>query len=205
MMRRPRKWRSPRYQVNPRAPQVVQPVGSFSSCQYILVLRELSRREHLAIFVTSPWGQLDRPVHEQPWIIRPRRRQLAPERQAIQIRPLRPDDSRLDRRDGLLVLRFLLTTAATLPRFLRETGRCRFSRLRAALVWRSAQSVAGPGESCRTDPAPYWITSSAVANSASGMVRPSALAVLRFTAISNLVGACTGRSAGFSPLRMRST
>ena len=31
----------------------------------------------------------------------------------------------------------------------------------------------------------YWITSSAVANSVSGMVRPRALAVLRFTAISN--------------------
>jgi len=32
-----------------------------------------------------------------------------------------------------------------------------------------------------------------------------AFAVLRLTASSNLVGACTGRSAGFSPLRMRST
>ena len=30
----------------------------------------------------------------------------------------------------------------------------------------------------------YWITSSAVANSVSGMVRPSALAVLRFRTIS---------------------
>jgi hypothetical protein len=38
-----------------------------------------------------------------------------------------------------------------------------------------------------------------------GTVRPSALAVLRFTAISNLVGNCTGRSPGFSPRRMRST
>jgi hypothetical protein len=51
----------------------------------------------------------------------------------------------------------------------------------------------------------YWITSSAVANSVSGMVRPSALAVLRLMASSNLVGACTGRSAGLVPLRMRST
>src|SRR5262249_49372545 len=40
----------------------------------------------------------------------------------------------------------------------------------------------------------YWITSSAVANSVSGMVRPSALAVLRFMTNSNLVGCCTGRS-----------
>src|SRR5207245_689377 len=38
-----------------------------------------------------------------------------------------------------------------------------------------------------------------------GMSRPSAFAVLRLTISSYLVGACTGRSAGFSPLRMRST
>ena len=36
-------------------------------------------------------------------------------------------------------------------------------------------------------------------------VRPRAFAVLRSMTRSNLVGACTGRSAGFSPLRMRST
>jgi hypothetical protein len=41
--------------------------------------------------------------------------------------------------------------------------------------------------------------------SVSGMVRPSVLAVLRLSTVSYLVGACTGRSAGFSPLRMRST
>ena len=34
---------------------------------------------------------------------------------------------------------------------------------------------------------------------------PSAFAVLRLMTISYFVGACTGRSAGFSPLRMRST
>ena len=34
---------------------------------------------------------------------------------------------------------------------------------------------------------------------------PSALAVLRLITSSYLVGACTGRSAGFSPLRIRST
>src|SRR5262249_49980613 len=38
-----------------------------------------------------------------------------------------------------------------------------------------------------------------------GRSRPSALAVLRLITNSYLVGACTGRSAGFSPLRMRST
>src|SRR5713226_919905 len=51
----------------------------------------------------------------------------------------------------------------------------------------------------------YSITSSARASSVGGTVRPSALAVLRLMASSYLVGACTGRSAGFSPLRMRST
>ena len=51
----------------------------------------------------------------------------------------------------------------------------------------------------------YSITSSARASSDGGTVRPSALAVLRLIANSYLVGACTGRSAAFSPLRMRST
>ena len=46
-------------------------------------------------------------------------------------------------------------------------------------------------------------TSSAVANSVSGMVRPSALAVLRLTTSSNLLAACTGRLPGFSPFRIR--
>src|SRR5262245_25758014 len=51
----------------------------------------------------------------------------------------------------------------------------------------------------------HSITSSASASTASGTLRPSALAVLRLITSSYLVGACTGRSAGFSPLRMRST
>src|SRR5262249_6017762 len=53
--------------------------------------------------------------------------------------------------------------------------------------------------------APHSITSSAVASSVCGISRPSALAVLRLITSSYLVDACTGRSAGFSPLRMRST
>ena len=52
---------------------------------------------------------------------------------------------------------------------------------------------------------PHSITSSARASSVGGTVRPSAFAVLRLITSSYLVGACTGRSAGFSPLRMRST
>ena len=51
----------------------------------------------------------------------------------------------------------------------------------------------------------HSITSSARASSVGGTSRPSALAVLRLMTSSNLVGCCTGRSAGFSPLRMRST
>src|SRR5262249_31870354 len=51
----------------------------------------------------------------------------------------------------------------------------------------------------------YSITSSARASSVDGTSRPSAFAVLRLITNSYLVGACTGRSAGFSPLRMRLT
>src|SRR5271168_2479364 len=46
----------------------------------------------------------------------------------------------------------------------------------------------------------YWITSSAVASSVSGMVRPSALAVIVLMISSMFVDCWTGRSAGFSPL-----
>src|SRR5262245_11410834 len=53
--------------------------------------------------------------------------------------------------------------------------------------------------------AAHSITSSARPSSGSGTVRPSALAVFRLITSSYLFGACTGRSAGFSPLRMRST
>jgi hypothetical protein len=51
----------------------------------------------------------------------------------------------------------------------------------------------------------YSITSSAMASSPGDGVRLSALAALRLMANSNLVGCRTGRSAGFSPLRMRPT
>src|SRR5262249_11267354 len=51
---------------------------------------------------------------------------------------------------------------------------------------------------------PHSITSSARCWRNQGTSRPSAIAVLRLIASSYLVD-CTGRSAGFSPLRMRST
>src|SRR5262249_14952516 len=54
-------------------------------------------------------------------------------------------------------------------------------------------------------PPDHSITSSARASSVSGTAKPSAFAVLRLITKSYLVGACTGRSDGFSPRRMRST
>jgi hypothetical protein len=45
----------------------------------------------------------------------------------------------------------------------------------------------------------HSITSSARASSVGGTSRPSALAVFRLMTNSYLVGACTGRSAGFPP------
>jgi hypothetical protein len=50
--------------------------------------------------------------------------------------------------------------------------------------------------------AAYSMTSSARPSSGKGTVIPSARAVLRFTINSTLVACCTGRSAGFSPLRI---
>src|SRR5215469_12005112 len=51
--------------------------------------------------------------------------------------------------------------------------------------------------------APHSITSLARASRLSATVSPNAFAVLRLITSSYLVGACTGRSAAFSPLRMR--
>jgi hypothetical protein len=51
----------------------------------------------------------------------------------------------------------------------------------------------------------HSITSSASASTLSDTLRPSAFAVLRLIANSNLVGCITGKSAGFSPLRIRPT
>src|SRR5450755_3475161 len=49
----------------------------------------------------------------------------------------------------------------------------------------------------------HSITSSARPSSEIGTVIPSALAVLRLRMSSTFVACCTGRSEGFSPLRMR--
>src|SRR5712691_11979270 len=50
----------------------------------------------------------------------------------------------------------------------------------------------------------YSMTSSARASSIGGTSSPSARAVLRLITSSNLVGACTGRSPGLAPLKIRS-
>ena len=51
----------------------------------------------------------------------------------------------------------------------------------------------------------HSITSSARASNEGGTVRPSALAVLRLTTSSNLVGCAIGKSAGLLPLKILST
>src|SRR5262245_35753121 len=67
-------------------------------------------------------------------------------------------------------------------------------------------SAAGP---LLAAPASSWrttcpsMTSSARASSLSGIWRPSAFAVLRLITNANLMDCITGRSAGFSPLRIR--
>src|SRR6516225_96807 len=51
---------------------------------------------------------------------------------------------------------------------------------------------------------PHSITSSARSRMDEGTSRPSTFAVLRLTTRSKLIGAWTGSSLGFAPLRMRS-
>jgi transposase len=67
--------------------------------------------------------------------------------------------------------------------------------------------IAGPAASKATyavqQIALYSITSSARASRVAGTSRPSVLAVLRLMNSSTFVTCWTGRSAGFSPLRMR--
>jgi hypothetical protein len=58
-------------------------------------------------------------------------------------------------------------------------------------------------DSCTAAKGSYSITSSARARTDGGTARPSVLAVLRLITSSYLVGACTGKSASLSPLRMR--
>src|SRR5262249_15566724 len=85
-----------------------------------------------------------------------------------------------------------------------EEGDHRHCRLLRACRQRPGRGAAAEQRD-ELAPASHSITSSARASTVVGMSRPSAFAVFRLTTSSYLVGACTGRSAGFSPLRMRST
>jgi hypothetical protein len=58
-------------------------------------------------------------------------------------------------------------------------------------------------DSCTAANALFQITSSASASSVGGISRLSAFAVLILITSSNLLACITGRSEGFSPLRMR--
>jgi hypothetical protein len=74
-------------------------------------------------------------------------------------------------------------------------------RLAARLLCNAAcDACSDPDYKCSIS---YSITSSARPSSVGGKVRPSALAVLRLTTSSTFVSSWTGRSVGFSPLRMR--
>ena len=77
--------------------------------------------------------------------------------------------------------------------------------------WRTFDSRCGMSawcqslQLCAAAKSPYSITSSARASSVAGTVRPSAFAVLRLMTSSIFETCWTGRSAGFSPLRIRPT
>ena len=64
-------------------------------------------------------------------------------------------------------------------------------------LWRGGNEAAGSNS--------YWITSLASVNKVSGIFKPRALAVRRLITNSIFVDCWTGRSAGFSPFRMRPT
>src|SRR3954467_10991858 len=99
-----------------------------------------------------------------------------------------------------LLSRYLLTRFRALALFGRRSAERVVSSRR-----RAAENLTISGREQSQQGRPYSITSSARASTVSGTIRPSVFAVLRLMTNSYLVGACTGRSAGFSPLRMRST
>ena len=73
----------------------------------------------------------------------------------------------------------------------------------AASVASGAAASVALAAACGNPHLTHSITSSARASSVGGTSRPSALAVFRLMISSTLVDCWTGRSAGFSPLRMR--
>jgi hypothetical protein len=75
--------------------------------------------------------------------------------------------------------------------------------LRQLLLARRGPFLATSGLMHRGKQHLYSIASSVIASKLGGMVRPRAFAVFRLITNSNLVGSVTGRSVGFSPLRIR--
>jgi hypothetical protein len=65
--------------------------------------------------------------------------------------------------------------------------------------------LSGPKSARNGSGRPHSITFSARSRNDSGIVSPSALAVVRLITSANLVGCSTGRSAGFAPRRILST
>src|SRR5262249_45242003 len=63
----------------------------------------------------------------------------------------------------------------------------------------------GEYSSILASPCGYLITLFARASTSGGIVRPICLAAFKLITNSNLVACCTGRSAGFVPLRILST
>ena len=79
-----------------------------------------------------------------------------------------------------------------------------YPRKRTSLdAMRNVRFVPKADVSNRSKAGSYSITSSAVASSDDGTVRPRMRAVTTLMTSSNLVACTTGKSAGFSPLRMR--
>src|SRR5262245_9670939 len=94
--------------------------------------------------------------------------------------------------------------AALMALPLRATEKPDYGRRRLLLRMRGERPPYRSAEQ-RHEVAAHSITSSARASSVGGTSRPRARAVFRLMISSYLVGACTGRSAGLSPLRTRST
>jgi hypothetical protein len=99
------------------------------------------------------------------------------------------------------------------PKGLANVFACLFGVIRATLTARRSLPVfpdkqtfstsVGMSQRCQyRKSTTYSITSSAATSKAFGMARPSALAVLKLTTRSNLVGCNTGNAAGIVPARI---
>src|SRR6266403_3627239 len=86
--------------------------------------------------------------------------------------------------------------------FWRRSSECNFDRQVNGGAGRAFTAPRPDAPEVRRDLAPHSMSSSALARSCGGMVRPSALAVVRLITSSNLVGCMTGRSAGWAPFRI---